>query len=218
MTSYWTAFLDLIYPPKCPACKEGVHEQGAWCQACLARILSLRHFSLGEHGVKALDSCQVVCEYTGVLKRLIHDMKFRQQQKYGAQLSWLLQYVQIEEAIPQPLVIPVPLHRERLRERGYNQAEAIFKKWAKKKKLLWMPELLQRTRYTVPQWELNLRDRRQNMKKAFVLTKPEAVKNQHIILVDDIVTTGITLEECAKVLKKAGAVSVTAIVIASGAR
>lgn len=217
MTSYWTAFLDFIYPPKCPACKARVHEQGAWCQACLANILSPRQINVLAHGLRALDSCQVICEYQGALKRIIHDMKFRQQRKYTVHLSWLLQYVHLDESSHQPLVIPVPLHRERLRERGYNQAEAIFKRWAKEEKLLWQPELLERIRYTIPQWELNLRERRQNMRHAFVIPRPEKIKKQHIILVDDIVTTGITLEECAAALKKAGAVSVRAVVIASGA-
>lgn len=218
MTSYWTAFLDMIYPPLCPGCKRQVHEQGAWCSVCLTQILAPRKINLLEHGLRALDSCQVVCEYTGVLKRLIHDMKFRKQQKYAVYLRWLLQQnINADGITPLHCVIPVPLHKDRLQERGYNQTEAIFGKWAREGKMLWMPKLLLRRRYTIPQWELNLSERKQNMKGAFVIARPEMIKNQHILLVDDIVTTGITLDECAKVLKKAGATSVHAIVIASGA-
>ena len=66
------------------------------------------------------------------------------------------------------------------------------------------------------EWQLNRSQRKENMKEAFVVHKPEIVKNRHIILVDDIVTTGITLDECSKVLKQAGAMSVQALVIASG--
>ena len=217
--SYWTAFLDMIYPPLCPGCKKEVHEQGAWCPVCLDQILAPRTINGRKHGLVALDSCQVICEYAGVLKRLIHDMKFRRQQKYGIYLRWLLQqYASEHECVSGALVIPVPLHKERLQERGYNQTEAIFKNWTRGKNMEWMPELLLRTRYTIPQWELTLAERKGNMKNAFMIVWPERIENRNIILVDDIITTGITLDECAKVLRKAGAKKVQALVIASGAR
>lgn len=207
-----------MYPPKCPACKKAVYEQGAWCQSCLTQILSLRNFNPHEHGLSALDSCEVICEYTGTLKRLIHDMKFRKQQKYAIHLRWLLrQYVNTGGFTKQHDVIPVPLHTQRLKERGYNQTEAIFKNWAREEKLSWNPNCLRRIRSTVPQWQLNRSQRKENIKEAFAIYEPEIVKNRHIILVDDIVTTGITLDECSKVLKQAGAMSVQALVIASGA-
>lgn len=218
-TNCWTALLDMIYPPKCPACKIQVYEHGAWCQPCLARILSVRQINMAEHNLTALDSCQVVCEYTGGLKRLIHDMKFRQQQRYAIYLRWLIKRnIAIEKFSNIDYVIPVPLHDARLKERGYNQAEAIFKDWAKAGKLSWKPGILQRTRQTTPQWELKMTERRKNIKNAFVITRPEMVKNKHIIIVDDIITTGITLDECARVLKKNGAASVHGLVVASGAR
>lgn len=209
----------MIYPPSCPGCKKQVDEQGAWCTACLAQILAPRTIYGSRHGLIFLDSCQVICEYTGVLKRIIHDMKFRHQKKYGGYLRWLLQYNPSEsECIPWSVVIPVPLHKERLQERGYNQTEAIFKKWAQEMDMEWMPDALLRNRYTIPQWELNLHERKGNMKDAFMVVESERIKKRNILLVDDIITTGITLDECAKELKKAGASRVQALVIASGAR
>ena len=145
-------------------------------------------------------------------------MKFRQQQKYAIHLRWLLRrYVNIDGFTALHDVIPVPLHSHRLKERGYNQTEAIFKSWAREEKLSWSPNCLQRIRSTTPQWQLNRSQRKENMKEAFAIYEPEIVRNRHIILVDDIVTTGITLDECSKVLKQAGAMSVQALVIASGA-
>jgi len=218
LSNYWQSFLDIIYPPKCP-CKTPVHEQGAWCPACLAKILSVRQINRREHNLTQLDSCRVVCEYTGVLKRIIHDMKFRQQQRYAIHLRWLIkQHIHIKDFPHIDYVLPIPLHAERLQERGYNQAEAIFKDWAMEEKMPWMVDVLERTRYTIPQWELNLTERKQNITGAFVIGRPEMVKSKHIIVVDDIITTGITLDECAKVLKKAGAASVHGLVVASGAR
>ena len=215
----WTAVLDIIYPPKCPVCKTPVGAQGVWCQICLAKILSVRQINMSEHNLTHLDSCTVVCEYTGGLKRIIHDMKFRQQQRYAICLSWLIQqHISTEDFPHIDYVIPIPLHEKRLKERGYNQAEAIFKDWAIKGKMSWTIDILQRARYTIPQWELNITERKQNITGAFVIRRPEIVKNKHIIVVDDIITTGITLDECAKVLKEAGAASVHGLAVASGSR
>ncbi|AIF53666.1 ComF family protein [Pelosinus sp. UFO1] len=211
--------MDIIYPPKCPYCKTLVQEHGAWCQQCLAGILSVRDINVIEHRLKYLTACRAVCEYTGGLKRIIHDMKFRQQKKYVIHLKWLLISCKLTDYLSQiDYVVPVPLHADRLKERGYNQTELIFKDWSKEQNLFWMPDLLIREKHTIPQWELTSTDRKQNIKGAFITTRPDRIENQNILLVDDIVTTGITLDECAKVMKKAGAASVYALTIASGAR
>ncbi|MDF2635280.1 MAG: phosphoribosyltransferase [Pelosinus sp.] len=219
LTDCWTAFLNILYPPKCPYCKILVQEHGAWCHSCLSVILAVRELNIMEHRLKSLDSCRVVCEYTGGLKRIIHDMKFRKQKKYGIHLSWLLGNSKLPHYFSTiDYVIPVPLHAERLQERGYNQTEVIFKKWSRKEKLFWAPDLLVRNKHTIPQWELTLSKRKENIKGAFLLTRPEVVKDKNILLVDDIITTGITLDECAKMLKKSGAASVHGLAVASGAR
>lgn len=219
ISNWWKTFVDIFYPPKCPGCKETVARHGAWCHRCHGKIAAVRSLTMLEHKLVALDSCRVVCEYTGSLKRIIHDMKFRQQQRYAIHLQWLIeQHINKEILVSIDYVIPVPLHAQRLKERGYNQTESIFKNWSVAVGVPWMPELLERVRHTIPQWELKSTARKNNIKGAFVVTHPEMVRNKDILLVDDIITTGITLDECAKVLKKAGAASVHALVVASGAR
>lgn len=148
---------------------------------------------------------------------MIHDMKFRRQKRYGIHLRWLLANSRLAFS-GIDYVVPIPLHTDRLKERGYNQAEIIFKDWSKKQELVWQPNLLRRDKHTIPQWKLTLAERKANIKGAFLITRPELVKDKNILLVDDIVTTGITLDECAKVLKKAGAASVYGFSVASGAR
>jgi ComF family protein len=217
--SFWNTLLNIIYPPKCPYCKTLVQEHGAWCSRCLADILAVREINVMEHRLKYLTSCRAICEYTGGLKRIIHDMKFRRQKRHAIYLKWLL----VNSKHPAyfatiDYVVPVPLHADRLQERGYNQTEIIFKDWSKKAKLVWLPDLLVRGKHTIPQWELTLSERRENIKGAFLITRPEVVKDKNILLVDDIVTTGITLDECAKILKKAGAAYVYGFSVASGAR
>jgi ComF family protein len=226
LKSWWTTFLDFVYPPKCPSCKSEVGEQGAWCGSCLKNIVAVRAINIIEHQLVSLASCWTVCEYTGSLKRIIHDMKFRRKQGNAIYLQWILEkHISTELFAGIDLVIPVPLHEKRLQERGYNQTEAIFKKGSRmifedgtSGESLWMPQLLLRMRHTVPQWELKLAQRKDNIKDAFVVTQSEMVKDKYIMLVDDIFTSGITLDECAKVLRKAGARRVCALVVASGAR
>ena len=218
MLSWWKAFLDILYPPRCPACKGEVATHGRWCHHCLRHVLSVRELNCADHHLKHLDGCLAVCEYTGSVKRLIHAMKFQRKKKYALPLRRLLEEGRIARRLFEVnLVLPVPLSAQRLRERGYNQVEAVFAKWAKTEKLPWEPQLLLRSKNTLPQWTLTVPERRKNIKDAFFLTRPEKVKNKTILLVDDIVTTGVTLEECARVLKQAGAIQVYALTIAAGA-
>lgn len=215
---WWKAILDLIYPPKCPVCRRSVNAHGEWCSRCLADVLAVREINLLEHHLRYLDSCRAVCEYNAGVKRLIHDMKYRGAGKHAVYLNWLLDKVQVAARLASiDIAVPVPLHADRLIERGYNQTELIFKPWAERCRITWQNHCLVRTRSTVPQWELTLAERRANIKGAFQATRPEYIYGKHILLVDDIFTTGTTMEECAKVLKKAGAQSVHGLALASGA-
>ncbi|VBB09429.1 Hypothetical protein LUCI_4719 [Lucifera butyrica] len=160
-----------------------------------------------------------VCEYTGGLKRLIHDLKFRRKAAAAAYLVALLEEgFRQEWLVGVDAVVPVPLHSARLAERGYNQTELIFRPWAKRHNLVWLGDALVRSRETVPQWELPLKERKKNLQGAFAVIRPGLVAGRHILLVDDIITGGVTMNECARVLKKAGAARVSGLALASGAR
>lgn len=218
LKALWTTLLDLLFPPKCPVCRQAVDNHGTWCQRCLRAVQGTRSLSMTEHRLKWLDGCYAACDYVAGVKRLIHDMKFRQADRYAVHLSWLVQTAYADTPIcGLDAAMAVPLHAERLAERGYNQSELIFKKWAMSQGLPWL-DVLERSRSTIPQWELSLAERRQNIKGAFVITRPESVQGKHILLVDDIFTSGITMDECAKVLKQAGAKRVIGLVVASGSR
>jgi ComF family protein len=114
------------------------------------------------------------------------------------------------------LVVPVPLSEERWEERGYNQVDLIFADWCFAQGGDWEAGNLVRLRPTAPQWELGRVERAENMKGAFVVNAPEIIRNRHILLVDDIVTTGRTFEECAVSLHQAGAASINALALANG--
>lgn len=115
------------------------------------------------------------------------------------------------------LLIPVPLHKKRKNWRGFNQAELLAELLGKKLGIEVRPDILARSKNTAPQAELETREKRfQNIAGAFEIKNPAGLRNKIAILIDDVSTTGATLEECAVVLKKAGAKQVCAITAARG--
>ncbi|WP_425058511.1 hypothetical protein SCACP_31670 [Sporomusa carbonis] len=216
LTDWLEAVISLIFPRRCPACRQWAGSRG-WCQACIARIAKARQVAPAVHNLAWLDECLAAAEYTGAVRNLIRDMKFRRQTRHAGRLGSLLdvalargRYRDIQA------VVPVPLNRERFKERGFNQTAVIFKPWAARQGFVWL-EALERTRPTLPQWELSLNERRKNIKGAFAVTRPELVQGKSILLVDDIFTSGITMDECARALKQAGAVTVKGLALAAGA-
>jgi len=217
LTDWLEALLSMLFPERCPNCRRWIDGRG-WCNDCLEKIAKVRYVAVAIHRLRWLDECLTVTDYAGSIQRLIRDIKFRRVTRHAGRLSLLLDY-----AVPAcrikgtDIVVPVPLHADRLRERGFNQTTIIFKPWAAKQGLSW-EEALERIRPTIPQWELSLEERRKNSKGAFKVTRPELIDGNKILLVDDIYTSGVTMDECAKMLKKAGAAKVTGLALASGAR
>jgi ComF family protein len=110
-------------------------------------------------------------------------------------------------------VVPVPLHWRRFHYRGFNQAVALARPLARQFSLPLISRVLRRTRHTVPQVELQPEERVKNIRGAFSVRQPARIKGLRLLLVDDVFTTGATLNECARVLKAAGAASVTAFTL-----
>jgi len=108
----------------------------------------------------------------------------------------------------------VPLAQKRLRERGFNQAQALAEELAKIWQIPMATQCLEKTRETRRQAELSQSERRNNLRGAFVCPDAASIKNKNVVLVDDVVTTGATMEECAKVLRRAGAAKVTGVCFA----
>jgi len=115
----------------------------------------------------------------------------------------------LHHPLPEPdLILPVPLHPKRLRARGFNQALVLCRKFFPKSKKRIDPHVLERHQWTRPQTGLNGKDRRRNVKNVFRVKKAEKIKNKKILLVDDVFTTGATVNECARILLKSKAVDV----------
>ena len=112
------------------------------------------------------------------------------------------------------LILPVPLHPRRLRGRGFNQALTLARFLLPARRGRIHPDLLRRSRWTDPQVSLSGKARRQNLANVFCLNDPEQVRGRIILLVDDVFTTGTTINECAKTLRQAGAAQVEALTLA----
>ena len=123
-------------------------------------------------------------------------------------------YRQINIDLIKVIVVPVPLNKKRLLERGFNQSALLSECFARHFGLTCHAEIIERFRPTPHQVGLNKQQRQINVKNSFKIIKPELVKNKNIILIDDVVTTGSTLEEVAKTLKQNGAQKVIGLVVA----
>ncbi len=212
--------LDFIFPKRCVLCKT----MGSYlCPNCFA-MLSFDSSSMHLiHGKGSMDGLFSAIAYKGVAKKLIYSFKYK---PYLTDLREVLGDLFYESLIQQegfmsalqtkPVFVPIPLHPSRLKNRGYNHAQILADELAKRFNLRQI-ELLRRIKKTASQYGLNKDERKENILGAFaVLPNIIISKYPNILLVDDIVTTGVTFNETAKVLKKAGAQKVWAISLAKG--
>jgi ComF family protein len=205
--------------------------EGISCERCGLPVVSER----------AADAAQVLCGacrasapsfdlarafgiYRGNLRLLILQLKFRHRERLGGRLGGLLAHAWTKlggfAGGEPPLIVPVPLFRLRERERGFNQARLLAEGLKHRleilpglKKIKVEPGLLVRTRATLPQAGLKVQARRENVRGAFAVVKPRLVQGRHIILLDDVMTTGATLSACAATLKRRGVAQVYALAL-----
>lgn len=212
LESFWT----FIFPATCSGCDEGVEIRGDWCPKCREGILDVRKLPLNESSV--LDELWVIGDYRGHLRRNLIHYKFPPYDR-GLRFSFWRLLDLGRDKLPdwgeEWVACPIPLHKTREKTRGFNPGEEIFRKWLKKNFNIGWSSLLKRERETEPQSTLGTKAQRfENVKGAFSIES--IVDGRSILLVDDIFTSGATLEAAAEVLKKGGAYRVNGLVLASG--
>ncbi|MDP2586379.1 MAG: ComF family protein [Candidatus Komeilibacteria bacterium] len=207
--------LTLIFPIECLGCnKEDIY----LCDECLAKIKIYDQPPVFEHPLTHLNGIIYATDYKQkLLQQIIHNFKFRYIKELAEPLAKILaefwtNYINSVETRncaslqnDKPIIIPVPLNKKRLLERGFNQAELIAKIFASQFNYPLFSNAIIRSKNTPHQVGLNKKERLTNVKNSFAITDPELIKDRIVILIDDVVTTGSTLEEIAKTLKQAGA-------------
>ncbi len=227
--------VSLFYPANCELCGEAVARDEYLCAVCEDRAPRItspfcakcsepfsgaidQEFTCTNCAHRALDFDAAVSAYRsrGIVRVVL--LRF----KYGGDLHmrhpigrWLLEALNDSRLRDRTfdVIVPVPLHPARLRERGFNQAQLLGKIMSAKINVPVLPAL-ERIRYTTTQTAFDRLDRMENLRNAFRLRKKIGVRDSRVLLVDDILTTGSTLSECARVLRTAGARSVHAITAA----
>lgn len=212
-------FLNLLFPKFCFGC----HREGYYlCQDCKS-ILDISGFHQTLR-IEGLEDLYFSTEYKNpLLKNLIQSFKY---QPFIKELSLplsslIINHFQLLDSPPlfyeeksDFSLIPIPLEKRRLRWRGFNQAEEIAKKLSEFLGLPLVNDVLIKEQETLPQAKLSDRERRENVLNSFFCKNKEKILGKKILLVDDIYTTGSTMKEAAKVLKKSGTKKIIGIVIA----
>jgi ComF family protein len=215
----WETLLNFIFPPHCPLCHAYVEERGLWCPHCLQETLKLQRLPLKVPMQKAVAEAWAFGVYRGGLQSIIKALKYRGRRSTLPYIDTLLKAGLADKQLRHILsgvdmAVAVPLYPAKEKQRGFNQAELIFGDFLTSQHIP-MRRLLNRTRATRPMYELSEQERTENLKNAFAVTEAKALQGKNVLLVDDIFTTGSTMMECARVLKQAGACSVTGLVMAS---
>jgi ComF family protein len=205
-SSCWSDFAVLA-GPLCPQCGRQFESPETLTNSPAHRCRECR-----DHA-PLFDQALSVGYFEGPLREAIHQFKYRPCKSLGRPIAdWMAARLFPPDSID--LVLPVPLHRTRLRERGFNQAVLIAARLAEHFSLPLCYDNLIRLRSTRPQVELSGEERKKNVSGAFGLVRADDVAGRSILLVDDVFTTGATMNECSRVLKKEGALRVFALTAA----
>jgi competence protein ComFC len=191
--------LPRIMPPLCPRC--GLPQSSdSLCPVCLGWPAEI-------------DGIRAPFRFDGVIRQAIHQLKYRNLRALAGRLAQLLNEYRLSFPVPGEVLIPVPLHPRRLRERGYNQSRLLAKELGKLAGLPVVTDCLVRERPTAPQARTaSVGERRGNVAGAFACRR--RLEGKPVILIDDVSTSGATLDACARALKQAGAASVWGLVLA----
>jgi ComF family protein len=192
--------LPRILPPICPECGKP-QPGGILCSGCFSRSADI-------------DGIRSPLKFSGLAREAIHQFKYKNLRSLSRSLSVLLKDYLQQDPLPAQVLVPVPLHPRRLRERGYNQSFLLAQELGKLLHLPVEPDCLVRTRYVLPQARTSSAEqRRRNVKQAFAC-RNFSLRSSQVLLIDDVATSGATLEACAAALKSAGAASVWGLVLA----
>ena len=210
----WEAILDLLYPPRCAFCHRLLRQKGEGvCPDCIQKLPRTGALA-AQDSFRHIERCVSPLFYENTVRASLHRYKFAQCRGYAGIYAGFVVKCIDENKFSCDSITWVPVSRRRLRRRGYDQAELLAREIAAR---LGLPclRMLDKVRDNPPQSRAGkAKERRENVKGVYRCADPSRVSGRLVLLVDDIVTTGATLSEGAKVLKEAGAASVYAATLA----
>jgi ComF family protein len=233
---FLAAVLDFIFPPLCHVCRSYIPAAGDVhiCSRCrqkmspitspLCSLCGTPFSGAGDDHICGpcwkvpphFEAARAAYVYDGPCRDLIHSFKYHNKTHLRRPLA-LLTIDSLSDFITSQapdLIMPVPLHRARLRSRGFNQAILLGEVISRRSRIPLDRDNLKRVRWTEPQVSLSADERRTNVKGAFSVKDPSRVNGCSILLVDDVLTTGSTVDECSRILKSAGASTVSVVTVA----
>lgn len=233
---------DLVLPPICLNCNEPLASHGALCAGCWRRIDFIRAplcdrlglplpYADGDevtlsaaamHRTPDYGRARAAACFDGVMRDLIHHLKYSDRHELLALFAPMLRGAGQDLLPHADCLIPTPMHRWRLLHRRFNQAALLAARLGRDTGIAVEMDALRRVKRTPSQVALGWRERRANMEEAFAVPsgKADKVRGKHVLLIDDVITTGATVEACARALKQAGAkeVDVLALALVAGGR
>ncbi len=224
-------FAELIYPNLCRCCFENSITKGDnyFCIACHSKLPFtndiekidndlMYHF----YGRVPIERATALLWYSegGVVQQMIHNMKYKGIKEIGVQLGTILGKRIFESGLYKSidLIIPVPMHYKKQMQRGFNQAELIVESVSKETNLPYVINILVKEKETITQTRKSRKERVQNASNVYSIMDVTAIKGKHIMIVDDVVTTGSTIEACASALLNNGAAKISVACLAMGNR
>lgn len=200
--------MNTIFPDTCLACHEELrHGEQELCTSCRLALPLTNHHKDKENEFWKKFSGTLPIEYAlaylkfqkkGVTQKIVHALKYYQNQEIGKMIGRWHGATLYEEGYRFDLVLPVPLHKSRLLKRGYNQSDCIGEGLADTLQTQWSSSLLTRNRATETQTRKERHERWANVSSIFEVTNPQEIKGRNIAIVDDVVTTGSTLDSCVR--------------------
>ncbi len=208
---WWTGLLDVLFPRCCPMCDTLLEENEEICPACMEQLPRTEQATLRGNSTEELFSdikrferggCFMFFDKASPVQQMLHQMKYSETPGIGYQLAKEAAYdfmaADFFDGID--VIIPVPLHKRRLRERGFNQSEWIAKGLSDVTGIPMDTSHILRVVNNQKQATKSGAERKANVEKIFAVSHPEEMYRKHILLVDDIITTGSTLHSCIKTM------------------
>ncbi len=231
----FTKGVNYLFPPACGNCDEAIWDNTGICSACWKDLTFISDACCRSCGYpfelssgdgllcgaclqmpKSFDQCRAALVYDEHSKDMIIGFKHADKTHLVALFTQWLSSCGKGILDKADFVVPVPLHRRRLLRRRYNQSALLAQRVARVHRKRYVPNLLSRTKNTSSQGQFSMSGRWRNVRNAFELSHKyqDEVRGKHVVLIDDVFTTGATLDACARVLKTSGAASVSGIVLA----